>query len=161
MISRLDISTPFLARTLKKYVTPGIPVSSRYARESVSKLTEEGERLREKVNRYRERYRQLLEDELSQLDGSSEELFAALEKDFMPASMAEPPVTETKVRVAEKKDTQQIPAVKPVEKNSLSRATIAIDDRSLEEILKEDFGMEDMKVAKKAVKEDLTKTRIF
>ena len=121
----------------------------------------EGERLREKVNRYREKYRQLLEDELSQLDGSSEELFAALERDFMPASMTESSVDEVKTRIPAKKETQPIPAVKPVENDPLSRATIVIEDRSLEDILKEDFGVEDMKIAKKAVKEDLTKTRVF
>lgn len=136
-------------------------VIQRDARESVSKLTEEGERLRQKVNRYREKYRQLLEDELNELDGSSEDLFAALERDFMPASMTQPLVEEVKVRIPEKTDTQQLQPGQKKQDDALSRATIVIHDRSLEEILKEDFGVEDTKTANKAVKEDLTKTRIF
>lgn len=137
-------------------------VIQRDARESVSKLTEEGERLRQKVSRYREKYRQLLEDELSQLDGSSEDLFAALEKDFMPASLDESPAPETSVKVkkTEMVHTQPTAVPKEARKPSMSD-TIVINDRSLEEILKEDFGLEDTKSTTKTAKEDLTKTRIF
>lgn len=125
----------------------------RDAKESVSKLTEEGERLRGKVNRYREKYRQLLEDELNQLDGSSEDLLAALERDFMPASMT---VVHTNPQTTVPK-----PVAKTADHSMSSRETIVINDRNLDQILKEDFGFDDTKVAKKAVKEDLTKTRIF
>ena len=62
-------------------------VLQRDAKDNISKLTEEGDKLKHKVARFRERYRQLLEEELSQLEGSSEELFADLEREFMPASM--------------------------------------------------------------------------
>ena len=61
----------------------------REARDSVSKLTEEGEKLKYRLSTFRERYRKLLEDQLSQIEGSSEELFAELEREFMPASMEE------------------------------------------------------------------------
>lgn len=124
-------------------------VIQRDAKDSVSKLTEEGERLRQKVSRYREKYRQLLEDELNQLDGSSEDLLAALERDFMPASMT---VVNTK---------PQEPIQNVAVQNASAKDTIVIQNRSIDQILKEDFGLDDTKTAKKTVNEDLTKTRIF
>lgn len=124
-------------------------VIQRDAKDSVSKLTEEGERLRQKVSRYREKYRQLLEDELNQLDGSSEDLLAALERDFMPASMT---VVNTK---------PQEPIQNVAVQNASAKDTIVIQNRSIDQILKEDFGLDDTKAAKKTVNEDLTKTRIF
>lgn len=135
-------------------------VIQRDAKESIARMTEEGERLKQKVNRYRERYRQLLEDELSQLDGSSEDLFAELEKDFLPASMTEA------VEAHSSKTMVHTQPQKPVhiEKKAAPapRATIVIDEKSIDEILKESYGVGDdepVKVANR--KEDLTKTRIF
>ena len=135
-------------------------VIQRDAKESISKLTEEGERLRQKVARYREKYRQLLEDELNELDGSSEDLFAALEKDFLPASMTTPVAPAAAEALKAEKHPEvdvKVKARKQVhtaEHKTLARETIVVGDRSLEEILKEDFGAVD-------AKEDLTKTRIF
>lgn len=129
-------------------------VIQRDAKESITRMTEEGERLKQRVNRYRERYRQLLEDELSQLEGSSEDLFAELEKEFMPASMAES---------AKPFQTQPSKPVQ-VEKRSESapRETLMIDDKSIDEILKESYGVKDSESVKVVDrKEDLTKTRIF
>ena len=138
-------------------------VIQRDAKESIARMTEEGERLKQKVNRYRERYRQLLEDELSQLDGSSEDLFAELEKEFMPASMTEaleePAVPAEKPMV----HTQPQNGVRIEKKTApVPRATIVIDDKSIDEILKENYGVggeEPVKTANR--KEDLSKTRIF
>lgn len=137
-------------------------VIQRDAKESIVRMTEEGERLKQRVNRYKERYRQLLEDELSQLDGSSEDLFAELEKDFMPASMTEADEVPT---VPEKTMVQTQPQ-KPVhvEKKPVPvpRATVVLDETSIDEILKENYGVrndEPVKVVNR--KEDLTKTKIF
>lgn len=138
-------------------------VIQRDAKESITRMTEEGERLKQRVARYRERYRQLLEDELSQLDGSSEDLFAELEKDFMPASMTETqdipaaPASKTMVH------TQPQSAVR-IEKKSVPvpRATVVLDEKSIDEILKENYGVgadEPVKVVNR--KEDLTKTKIY
>ncbi len=135
-------------------------VIQRDAKESIARMTEEGERLKQKVNRYRERYRQLLEDELSQLDGSSEDLFAELEKDFMPASMAaveEVAATQTTVHTQPQKPVQ-------IEKKPApsSRDTVVFDGKGIEEILKENYGVDyDAPVKVVDRKEDLTKTRIF
>ncbi len=60
-----------------------MPMSCReMQKESISKLTEEGAKLKDKITRFRGRYKQILEDELNELDGSSEELLADLERDF-------------------------------------------------------------------------------
>ncbi len=144
----------------------------REARDSVSKLTDEGEKLAVKVSRFRDRYRQLLEDELSQLEGSSEDLFADLEAEFMPASMTEEtPRSERPRNVTITKSTVQIddgparrdtlvyeeparpdaPAAgKETPKKTVSSDTVVMD-RSLEDILREDFGVKD---------DDLTRTRV-
>lgn len=61
----------------------------RDARESVRRLTDEGEALKTKVGRFKERYRQLLADEMDRFEVVSDDLFADLEREFMPASMAQ------------------------------------------------------------------------
>lgn len=135
-------------------------VIQRDAKESIARMTEEGERLKQKVNRYRERYRQLLEDELSQLEGSSEDLFAELEKEFMPASMTKAMSAPTAPAMTQTRPQKPV----QVEKKAapVSKATVVIDNKSIEEILKESYGVdhgEPVKTVDK--KEDLTKTRIF
>ena len=80
----------------------------------------------------------------------------------MPASMTETsvePVAKTLVH------TQPQSAVR-IEKNTepVPRATVVIDDKSIEEILKENYGVgaggdDAVKVVNR--KEDLTKTKIF
>lgn len=138
-------------------------VIQRDAKESIARMTEEGERLKQKVSRYRERYRQLLEDELSQLDGSSEDLFAELEKDFMPASMTDAVDVPAAPVVKPMVQTQPQSPVRIEKKTTVvPRATVVIDDKSIEEILKENYGVgndEPVKVVDR--KEDLTKTRIY
>ncbi len=148
-------------------------VIQRDAKDSVAKLTEEGERLRERVSRYRERFRQLLEDELSQLDGSSEELFAELERDFMPASMDEEAAKRTAAQTAARRTippvpktaTEEVPAVSGSEsdgQNAVPQATLVMDSKSIEDILRETYGAEGEASHTAAEGSgDLTKTRIF
>ena len=129
-------------------------VIQRDAKESIARMTEEGERLKQKVSRYRERYRQLLEDELSQLDGSSEDLFAELEKDFMPASMDE------SVKIAQTLQPKPV----QIEKKTVAvpQATMVIEGKDIDEILKANYGVkgsDEVKVAER--KEDMAKTKIF
>ena len=58
------------------------------ARESISRLTEEGNNLKIKVETLRTRYRRMLEDELERLNFGSGNILADFEKDFLPASMS-------------------------------------------------------------------------
>jgi len=121
----------------------------RDARENISKLTEEGEKLKYKVARFKERYRQLLEDQLNQIEGSSEELFEDLEREFMPASMddsaakaPQPAAPEVQVKRFDKSDT------------------MVVSESSLEEMLMENYGLKQDDV-KSFSKEDLAKTRVI
>lgn len=126
-------------------------VITKDARDSISKLLEEGEHLKEKVGRYRSRYRQFLEEEINRLEGSSEELFEDLEKEFVPASM-----TEAAAGTAAKAVKETVVIEKPeAKKETVTKETIVLDDKSLEELLAEDFGVEPPK------NDDLTKTRII
>jgi len=60
---------------------------TREAKESISRYTEEGSRLRGRVEMLRERYKKMLEAELERLDFGSTDILADFEKDFLPASM--------------------------------------------------------------------------
>ena len=57
------------------------------ARESIIKLTEEGSRLRGRVETFRNRYKRLLEDELENLDYSKNDFFSEFENEFLTSSM--------------------------------------------------------------------------
>ncbi|MGN0734022.1 MAG: DivIVA domain-containing protein [Emergencia sp.] len=98
----------------------------REAKESISKLTEEGERLAVRVKKFKDRYKELLRDELSQIDGSTEDLIAELEREFLTGR----DTAQTRVAAAE-------PAVNA---NDKSRDTIVVKEKTLEEMLMEDFG---------------------
>ncbi|MGN0658348.1 MAG: DivIVA domain-containing protein [Emergencia sp.] len=160
-------------------------VIQRDARDSVSKLTEEGEKLKGKVSRFRERYRQMLEDELSQLEGSSEDLFADLEKEFLPASMDENAAADAEAaKRSAMSDTAKTAPLKETVRFSAADTdmlqgetgnthdtvivsgkpdmsdTMVVTDRSLEEILRDDFGFSEDGDKASASASDLTRTRI-
>ncbi|MDD6815928.1 MAG: DivIVA domain-containing protein [Firmicutes bacterium] len=61
---------------------------TREARESIGRLTEEGNRLHRSVEHMREKYRHILEMELERVDSVGADLFEELEGDFLPASIA-------------------------------------------------------------------------
>ncbi len=62
---------------------------TREARESIAKYTDEGNRLKERVETLRERYKKMLETELERLDFAGSDFLADFEKDFLPASLTE------------------------------------------------------------------------
>ena len=55
------------------------------AKNSTSQADEDAERLRQKVEKFKLRFKQLLEDEIERVDDSSEDLLDDLRKDFYPA----------------------------------------------------------------------------
>lgn len=59
------------------------------AKESISRYTEEGNRLKERVENLKERYKKMLEAELDRLEFGDSDFLADFEKDFMPASLTE------------------------------------------------------------------------
>ena len=60
---------------------------TREAKESIARYTEEGSRLKGRVEMLRERYRKMLEAELEKLDFNGTDFLADFENDFLPASM--------------------------------------------------------------------------
>ena len=62
---------------------------TREAKESISRYTDEGNRLKERVETLRERYKKMLESELERLDFGGSDFLADFEKDFLPASLTE------------------------------------------------------------------------
>lgn len=62
---------------------------TREAKESISRLTDEGNRLRTNVERLREKYRHMLELELERVDSVGSDLLAEFAQDFLPASIAD------------------------------------------------------------------------
>lgn len=65
-------------------------IITKEAKESIARLTEDGNRLKTKVEMLKSRYKNLLEAELERVDFLGEDLIENFEKDFMPASMTEP-----------------------------------------------------------------------
>ncbi len=59
------------------------------ARESIAKLTEDGNRLRTRLEMLRGRYKNLLESELERLDFVGNDILEDFERDFLPASMTD------------------------------------------------------------------------
>ena len=62
---------------------------TREAKESISRYTDEGNRLKERVETLREKYKKMLESELERLDFGGSDFLADFEKDFLPASLTE------------------------------------------------------------------------
>ena len=62
---------------------------TREAKESISRYTDEGNRIKERVETLRERYKRMLESELERLDFGGSDFLADCEKDFLPASLTE------------------------------------------------------------------------
>ncbi|MEG0923559.1 MAG: DivIVA domain-containing protein [Anaerovoracaceae bacterium] len=89
LMTDISASAERRAEVLVKNARLDAELIQREARESVVRLTEEGEKLRKRVERLKERYRELLENELERFDNISDDLFADLERDFLPASMSQ------------------------------------------------------------------------
>ena len=62
---------------------------TREAKESISRYTDEGNRLKDRVETLRERYKKMLESELERLEFGDSDFLAVFEKDFMPASLTD------------------------------------------------------------------------
>ncbi len=60
---------------------------TREAKESIAKYTEEGNKLKGRVEMLRERYKRMLEAEMERLEFSGADILEDFEKDFLPASM--------------------------------------------------------------------------
>ena len=86
---------------------------TREARESIAKYTEEGNKLKNRVDMLKERYRRMLESEMERLEFSGADILEDFEKDFLPASMtAADKVSELEAAEAAEGSTAQHEVVK-------------------------------------------------
>ena len=86
---------------------------TREAKESIAKYTEEGNKIKNRVDMLKERYRRMLEAEMERLEFSGADILEDFEKDFLPASMtAADKVSELEAAEAAEGSTAQHEAVK-------------------------------------------------
>ena len=85
---------------------------TREAKESISRYTDEGNRLRERVETLRERYKKMLESELERLDFGGPDFLADFEKDFLPASLTD---IDEVTQIAEPEEKQSNQPQQPVD----------------------------------------------
>lgn len=85
---------------------------TREAKESISRYTDEGNRLRERVETLRERYKKMLESELERLDFGGSDFLADFEKDFLPASLTD---IDEVTQIAEPEEKQSNQPQHPVD----------------------------------------------
>ena len=83
---------------------------TREAKENIARYTEEGNRLMSRADVLKERYRNLLRDELDRLDAQENDFFAEFKEDFMPASLhtssSEGGRSQRAVKITDEEDTK-------------------------------------------------------
>ena len=85
---------------------------TREAKESISRYTDEGNRLRERVETLRERYKKMLESEMERLDFGGPDFLADFENDFLPASLTD---IDEVTQIAEPEEKQSNQPQQPVD----------------------------------------------
>ena len=85
---------------------------TREAKESISRYTEEGNRIKERVETLRERYKKMLESELERLDFGGPDFLADFENDFLPASLTD---IDEVTQIAEPEEKQSNQPQQPVD----------------------------------------------
>ena len=121
----------------------------RDAEDSVTRLTEESRQLAQKVAKFKERYRNLLEEELKNIDNNADDIFAEFNEDFR-----QQPPDEDKAQPDRITDDD----TKVMTKDTADD-TIVINEKNIEEMLMDDFS--DLSDSESASSDDLTKTIII
>ena len=83
---------------------------TREAKENISRYTEEGNRLMSRVDLFKERYRNMLKEEIDWVNSVDNDFFAEFEKDFMPASIQDLSDDDIKIRNKVKVEEETIAA---------------------------------------------------
>ena len=89
LMNDLAASAERRAEILLKNAELEASLITREAKESISRYTDEGNRLKDRVETLRERYKKMLESELERLEFGDSDFLADFEKDFMPASLTD------------------------------------------------------------------------
>lgn len=111
LMNDISASSERRAQILLKNAELDAEIIQREARESVQKYTDEGNRLFERLDRFKKKYRNLLEDELERIDGVAEDLFKEFESDFVPASLKDYEEEETEKKEVVVEDLSKTTAV--------------------------------------------------
>jgi len=77
---------------------------TREAKENISRYTEEGNRLMSRVDLLKERYRNMLKEELDKVNEDDNDFFSEFRNDFMPASIQDLTDDDIKIRSKDNKD---------------------------------------------------------
>lgn len=77
------------AEQLLKNAEMDASLITREAKDNIQRYTDEGTRLMKSADRLRERYKQMLKDELVRIDFSADAIIEEFESNFLPASMTE------------------------------------------------------------------------
>ena len=84
---------------------------TREAKESITRYTDEGNRLKDRVESLKERYKKMLEAELERVDFGVSDFLADFEKDFLPASLTDVNEVSQIVSPEERRNDGQEPSV--------------------------------------------------
>ena len=84
---------------------------TREAKESIARYTDEGNRLKDRVESLKERYKKMLEAELERVDFGVSDFLADFEKDFLPASLTDVNEVSQIVSPEEHRNDGQEPSV--------------------------------------------------
>lgn len=84
---------------------------TREAKESITRYTDEGNRLKDRVESLKERYKKMLEAELERVDFGVSDFLADFEKDFLPASLTDVNEVSQIVSPEEHRNDGQEPSV--------------------------------------------------
>lgn len=109
-------------------------VIKRNAKEEVLRLENDNNRMQQKLQRFRERYKHLLEEELQSVDSRSSDLLSELEFDSRPVP------EEIKMQDKTLKEILQEDEPEKTEvQGKTTRDTIVVNEKTVEEMLREDF----------------------
>ncbi len=108
------------AEVLLKNAELDADLITREAKENVSKYTEEGTRLKERVTSLRDRYKKMLEAEMERMDYFTDDFIKEFEKDFLREKSAD----DSKVAIEKIETTSTVKKVSSSAKEDLSKTTV-------------------------------------
>lgn len=108
LMNDISASSERRAQVMLKNAELDAEAIQREARESVTRYTQEGNRLMERVETFKRRYRDMLQDEMERINNSTGDLVSEFEKTFLPPD----------ADVAEKKEKAK-PASKPLKEEAI------------------------------------------
>lgn len=152
LMSDISASAEKRAEIILKNARLDAEVIQREAKDSIEKWSEEGEALKKQINGFKLRYKQLLQENIMILDGSTSALLEEMEGDFIPASLDD---SEVKTFSRKQEENKSEPAATEAEPYEKSVMDIIMED------MKRSPADNEKQTRLVNVKDDMTKTRIL